>query len=280
MKNNNLKAILKKKRSLIEKALKKHILKKRGYPPVMRDAIKHALFPAGKRIRPVLTLLTADIFGKKMKDVLPAACAIELMHNYSLVHDDMPSMDNDTYRRGRLSVHSRFGEGAALLAGDALLTEAFFLITFGKRPAEVARVISKACGINGMVGGQAADTLVNYRGYSSKKKKELLKYIHLNKTAALIEASVVCGAIASDADKKSLNSLRRYGRNIGLAFQIVDDIFDMDKNKLTYPVIYGKEYSLKYATKLVEDAKEELKIFGNNAKNLSLLADYIIERKN
>ena len=282
---DSFKKFINREKALIDRELKRCISKNGKYPEIMYKAIEHALFPGGKRIRPVLTLLTAEMFGVKSEEVLPTACGIELIHNYSLIHDDLPSMDNDKYRRGKLTVHCKYGECVAVLAGDALLTEAFRLFVLNSRKhgiseksvLEVIKVVSQASGLEGMIGGQTADTILSSRRHVNRN---LLDYVYTKKTAALIEVSVISGAILSRAKPDEIKSLKRYGQCIGLAFQIVDDIFDLDKGKLTYPAVYGMEKSRDRAGRLIDRAKKSLELFGRNAYMLNKLADYVINRKN
>ncbi|MDI6641559.1 MAG: polyprenyl synthetase family protein [Elusimicrobiota bacterium] len=258
--------------------------------------MRYAVFPGGKRIRPLLTLATAHTCGISPKKVLPVAAAIELIHCYSLVHDDLPSMDNDDYRRGKLTVHKKFSEGLAVLTGDALLTKAFDLLSLAdeskqrksqaKKNLQVINFISKSIGADGMISGQVADTFISKS--SSKEginyKKNLLNYIHLNKTAKLIQGSVIAPAIIAGVKSKKFNALQNYAKKIGLAFQIIDDIFDksQDSNskQLAYSLLYGIKESKKKAHQLVKEAKNELTVFGKRAKLLREIADYVVQRKN
>jgi geranylgeranyl diphosphate synthase type II len=210
-----------------------------------------------------------------------------MIHTYSLIHDDLPAMDDDDYRRGKLTSHKKFGEAFAILAGDGLLTKAFEVIH-----PKVVKVIAVAAGTKGMVGGQAADIENEKLKVKSQKLKNELAYIHLHKTAKMIEVSLKSGAILSNAPPEKIKSLSNYGRKIGLAFQIVDDILDIVGNKkklgkrgsdiknkkLTYPSVYGLEKSKKEAAALIKSAKNDLKIFGPAGNILKELADYIVKR--
>jgi geranylgeranyl diphosphate synthase type II len=248
----------------------------------------------------VLVLEAAKINGGKESAVMAAACALEFIHTYSLVHDDLPSMDDDDLRRGKPTTHKKFGEAAGILAGDALLTDAFRLMASCSRklPAnrviEAVSILSTAAGQDGMVGGQVMDTVEagNWRKQSRKKRIATLEYIHMNKTAALLRASLLVGAALAGAGAKKLTALDEYGRHIGLAFQIADDVLDItadkkllgkrgsdkDNDKLTYPALFGLEKSKCLARFHVESAKRNLKIFGRKADTLRALADYIIAR--
>jgi geranylgeranyl diphosphate synthase type II len=268
---------------------------------LIEQAMRYALFAGGKRLRPILVLEAAKICGGKTSDVMPAACALEFIHTYSLVHDDLPAMDDDDLRRGKPTTHKKFGEAAGILAGDALLTEAFGLLAScsAKLPAprvtSATGILSRAAGFDGMVGGQMKDTVEtdNWKNKSRKTKIQNIEYIHMNNTAALIRASLLVGAMLADADIKRLRALDDYGRHIGLAFQIADDILDItaDKkllgkrgsdaanNKLTYPALFGLDKSRSLAQFHIDQAVRALKIFGSKADMLDKLAGYIINRQ-
>lgn len=273
----------------VNSALKKYLRSKDNLPNVIYKAIKYAVFPGGKRFRPILTIASAEICGFDPNKVLPTACAIELIHSYSLVHDDLPSMDNDNYRRNKLTVHRKFNEGIAILTGDALLTKAFELIAENneivglsdEKIVEVIKIISKASGADGMVGGQVADTfLVSKPNVSKTHTNKLVNYIHLHKTAALIKASILAGAVLAGGSEEEINAMKNYGEKIGFAFQIADDIFDVRKDRVNYSDIYGMKKSERDANRLIDEAKKSLEIFGSKKEILSLLADYVITRKN
>jgi geranylgeranyl diphosphate synthase type II len=270
---------------------------------LLSRAMRYSLFAGGKRLRPVLVITGAELCGGAEKDVMPAACALEFIHTYSLIHDDLPAMDNDDLRRGMPTSHRKFGEACAILAGDALLTDAFRLMArCAARPGVDADnivlatgLLAAAAGHGGMIGGQVKDTIE--AGLWKKKSRaaaaENLREIHLGKTAALIRASLTIGAVLSGATRRQQQALDRYGRGIGLAFQVADDILDVtadkqllgkrgsdrDNNKLTYVSLYGLEKARQIEERLINDAKKELKVFGDGGIMLSLLADYIIERQ-
>jgi geranylgeranyl diphosphate synthase type II len=290
---------LRQQSSIINRALKKFAPKGNS---LIEQAMRYALFAGGKRLRPILVLEAAKICGGvKASEVMPAACALEFIHTYSLVHDDLPAMDDDDLRRGKPTTHKKFGEATGILAGDALLTDAFRLIAScsGKIPASRAidaiTLLSLAAGEGGMVGGQMRDTVEtgSWRKKSRKTLTETLEYIHLNKTAALIRASLLVGATLAGAGRRKLKAVDDYGKNIGLAFQIADDILDItadkkllgkrgsdkDNNKLTYPALFGLERSMQMAERHIRRAKQDLKIFGGKADMLRKLADYIIKRQ-
>lgn len=252
------------------------------------DAMKYSLTAGGKRLRPVLLLAACDFAGGDIKEAIPYACALEYIHTYSLIHDDMPEMDNDDLRRGMPTNHKMFGEAMALLAGDGLLSSAFeamtkdSLIYFDnheklKRRVSAAYEIAKNAGCRGMVAGQVADI----EAESKQCSKEMLDYIHINKTAALIMGAVRAGALLGGADTKMLNDLTLYAENLGLAFQIADDILDVigdekelgkktgvdsELNKATYPALYGLEASQKRLHELTVNAVEALADYYDNAE--------------
>jgi len=260
----------------------------------------YSLFAGGKRIRPVLCLAASESVGGRGEAVLPFAAAIELIHTYSLIHDDLPAMDDDTYRRGKLTSHKMFGESTAILAGDALLTAAFTMmaekgLSGPISPKKILRAsleLGSASGSIGMVGGQLDDIASQGKeGISFEKLKE----IHVRKTGALIRASVRIGGILGGAGPKKLSQLTAFGEKVGLAFQIVDDILDVEgseaelgkavgqdrsKGRWTYPGFIGLEGAKKEARISVDEALSAIKAFGPEAEPLRQLAAYILERKN
>jgi len=264
-------------------------------PPVIHRAMRYSVFAGGKRLRPILCLESARIFSDSPRGVHPVACALEFIHTYSLIHDDLPALDNDDLRRGRPTCHKQFGEAMAILAGDGLLTRAFEVLSLAELPADrraaVVREIATAAGtVNGMVGGQVADLEAEGRPIDP----QMLEYIHRSKTAALIRASVVSGAIAGGAAGEDVERLRRFGESIGLAFQVVDDILDVEESsatlgktagkdqsqkKATYPALYGLEQSRATAQTLLERANAELIPFAARAKRLRELADFLVARR-
>ncbi len=284
----NIESYLQNKKSIIDRVLQKYFLKNAAEPAIINTAMKYSVFAGGKRLRPILCLAACEVCGGKIKNVLPTACAIEMLHTYSLIHDDLPAMDNDDFRRGKLTSHKKFGEALAILAGDGLLTKAFEIIA-----PKVVREIAVAAGAKGMVGGQVADIETANSQLSTLNSQLVLKYIHEHKTAKMIEVSLKAGAILSDAPSVKIKALSNYGRKIGLAFQIADDILDIIGNKkklgktgsdlknkkLTYPSIYGIKKSKEKSEALIESAKNDLKIFGKKAEPLRAIADYIIQRE-
>jgi geranylgeranyl diphosphate synthase, type II len=293
----NLSDYLTKRRKIIEEELKNVIEGIDEASGTLKRAMKYSLFSGGKRIRPIFAFAAAEAVGGTAKDALPAAIALELIHTYSLVHDDLPAMDDDDLRRGLPTSHKVFGEAQAVLAGDALLTKAFSVLTdFAnnntnpKKLLMVAHEIAQAAGEQGMLGGQIADI------ESERKEIDLpsLEFIHIRKTGALILASIRSGAILVGTDEDKLGKLSKYGRNIGLAFQISDDILDVVgdkelmgkkpgqdhvKGKATYPALLGLSESKKMAEKLVEKAIEALSDFGKAAEPLRAIGTFIIERQ-
>jgi geranylgeranyl diphosphate synthase, type II len=264
-------------------------------PSVIHRAMRYSVFAGGKRLRPILCLESARIFSDPPRGVLPVACALEFIHTYSLIHDDLPALDNDDLRRGRPTCHKQFGEAMAILAGDALLTRAFEVLSgaelSAERRAALIREIATAAGtVGGMVGGQVADLEAEGRPIDPA----MLEYIHRSKTAALIRASVASGAIAGGAEIADVERLRRFGENIGLAFQVVDDILDVEESsatlgktagkdesqkKATYPALYGLEKSHETARNFLHRAHAELAPLAARAQRLRDLADFLVARR-
>lgn len=295
----DIKAYLSKKREVVDKALESLVPPARSFPPKLFEAMRYSLFAGGKRIRPVLTIASAEALGAKTAGLLPIAGTLELIHTYSLIHDDLPAMDDDDLRRGRPTCHKVFGEAMAVLAGDGLLNLAFEVLSDPRRmkavPAgrlvAIIREIALASGTFGMVGGQVVDM------ESEGKDVDFptLEYIHTHKTGALIRASVRVGALYARAGEKRMKALTRYGEMVGLAFQIADDILDivgdrtvtgkdagsdLRKGKKTFPAFYGLEESRRRAGEVVDLALDSLKDFDRKADPLRELARYIITRVN
>ena len=293
----DLSAYIKNKNQQINVALEKILHDSQPSEPIVQ-AMKYSLMADGKRIRPVLCLAAAEAVGGKPQTVLPAACALEIVHTYSLIHDDLPAMDNDDLRRGKPTCHVAFDEATAILAGDALLTLAFQVLSSvqftGENQAsgwlKVIHIISTAAGYQGMIRGQMLDMASEGQHLTVNE----LKSMHALKTGALIEASLLCGALLADARKRQMKMLKTYARNIGLAFQVTDDILNVEGNpkemgkavgtdelreKSTYPAILGLETSRQFAKNLVEKALQALEIFDKKAEPLRGLATYIIDRK-
>ncbi|MBM4338575.1 MAG: polyprenyl synthetase family protein [Deltaproteobacteria bacterium] len=298
----DIKTYLLEKKEIVERALENYLprqAEKGGddeYPVSLRQAMRHSLFSGGKRIRPILSIAAYEAVGGKGDKILPFACALEMIHTYSLIHDDLPAIDNDDYRRGNPTCHKVFGEAMGVLAGDGLLTEAFRLMTLVStdHPEIVVHVIqeiAQASGISGMVGGQVADI----ESEGKEIKLPMLQYIHTRKTGALITVSVRTGAKLGGGDEKTVHAFTRYGEKIGLAFQIADDILnvegkpellgkatgsDLFKKKATYPSLLGLEASKKTARDLMESAIDDLRPFGLEVEPLREIAQYIILREN
>ena len=259
--------------STIEKTLEGILPPEKQYPTLVHEAMRYSVFPAGKRFRPVLALAACEAAGGRAEDALIPAASLELIHTYSLVHDDLPALDNDDLRRGRSTCHKRFGEAVAILAGDGLLTLAFQAL--GRfRPAERAlRILdelSTAAGTYGMIGGQVADLMVPIR----ELNLPMLDYISSHKTGKLIKAGAVIGAMAAGADKSALARISKYGESLGMAFQFVDDLLDGDGY---LKVIKAPEIRQKVRD-LLARAKREIHPFGRKAEKLLFLADFLVER--
>lgn len=292
----NLKSYLKERCTLVDEALERFLPRADELPSSLHKSMRYSIFAGGKRIRPILMLAACDAVGGNLSDAMPAACAMEMIHTYSLIHDDLPAMDDDDYRRGIPTNHKVFGEAVAILAGDALLTEAFILLSRASTgsPAAIVQVIneiSSCAGSRGMVGGQVVDM-------ESEGDPDIdlatVQYIHTHKTGALIKASVKSGALLGGADEKSLACLTRYGEAIGLAFQIADDILDIEgtteeigkdagsdeaRGKATYPAIMGLTEAKNRAQELMEIALASLSGFDHRADPLREIAAYVVNRK-
>ncbi|MBW4556299.1 MAG: polyprenyl synthetase family protein [Trichormus sp. ATA11-4-KO1] len=291
----NLAAYLKERQKLCETALDQAI--PIIYPEKIYESMRYSLLAGGKRLRPILCLATCEMMGGTMEMAMPTACAVEMIHTMSLIHDDLPAMDNDDYRRGKLTNHKVYGENIAILAGDGLLAYAFEFVAT-QTPENVSRDrvvqvivrLGKALGAAGLVGGQVVD--LDSEG-KSDISLETLNFIHNHKTAALLEACVVCGGIVAGASSEDVQRLSRYSQNIGLAFQIIDDILDitatqeqlgktagkdLKAKKVTYPSLWGIEESRSKAQQLIAAACQELATFGESAKPLQAIAHYITSR--
>ena len=286
----NFQKYMRERKSMIDRALDRHLRGNSRSPRSLVKAMRYGVFPGGKRFRPILTLAAAELFGCKPKLVLPFACALELIHAYSLIHDDLPALDNDDIRRGEPANHRVFGEGMALLAGDALLTEAFRVISRPEvaralNPALVLRLsreIAQAAGAGGMVGGQAVDLEVEAQGGDIATVEDM----HARKTGALILAAARVGASIGGASPAELRRVSRYAALLGLAFQIADDISDDDREgqvkpsgetnglrkKITYPSIVGLAAARARLQELVQRCLKELDCFGDRADPLRAIA--------
>jgi len=257
-------------------------------PSIIHKAMRYSVFGGGKRIRPMLTLATAELFGKNDESVIKAACGIELIHTFSLIHDDLPCIDNDDFRRGKPSNHKVFGEAIAVLAGDALLAAGMDLIiknseVKGIKKQSILKLLKEITfyiGTENMLGGQVEDIILK----NEDIEKTELTNLYMKKTAALICVSIRAGAILSEANQRQLKALNKYGENIGLAFQIIDDMLDImqdqrDLKKPTYANKYGLKESMNESERLIKEAKDSLKIFNHKAETLRSLADYLLTRK-
>lgn len=273
-----------------EQALRDYLATWDGVPAILREAVEYSLFAGGKRLRPALALGAAEIVSANDAPALPLACALEMIHTYSLVHDDLPSMDNDDLRRGKPTAHIKYGEAMAILAGDALLTMAFDILAKTEH-ADVIGEVARAAGAGGMVGGQVIDLESEGKTLSL----EQLQHLHACKTGALIRVAVRGGALIADAPREQVDALTSYGENIGLAFQIADDILDVTgteellgkpigsdeaRSKSTYPALVGLESARGLADEAVARALGALTSFGPEADTFRALAQYIVDRDN
>ena len=279
----------------VDAALDKLLPPETAAPPTIHKAMRYSIFAGGKRIRPVLCLAACEAVGGKEATAMPLACAVECIHTYSLIHDDLPCMDDDDLRRGKPTNHKVFGEGIAVLAGDALLTEAFMMAAKSKAPKRypadvLVRDLAMAAGSLRLIAGQVQDL----ENENRRANLDEVKTTHLNKTAALITTSIRLGAMAANATPAQLKRLTRYGQHLGLAFQVIDDILDatstkevMGKsvgadaknNKSTFPTVLGIDKSRAYAAELITDAHKQLKPFGLRATPLAAIADFFLSRK-
>lgn len=290
----DLSTYLKERQAQVEAALDRSL--PLVYPEKIYEAMRYSLLATGKRLRPILCLATCELMGGTIEMAMPTACALEMLHTMSLIHDDLPAMDNDDYRRGQLTNHKVYGEDMAVLAGDALLAYSFEYVatqTQGVPAERVLRVIARlgrTVGAAGLVGGQVVD--LESEGQSDIQE-ETLHYIHTHKTGALLESCVVCGGILAGATDANIERLSRYAQNIGLAFQIIDDILDitatqeelgktagkdLQAQKATYPSLWGLEVSKAKAQGLIEEAIAQLEPFGESSQPLIALAHFITAR--
>lgn len=279
----------------VDRALNRFLPKESTPPATIHQAMRYSLFAGGKRLRPILCLAAAEACGGKISAALPLACAIECIHTYSLVHDDLPSMDNDDLRRGRATCHKVFGDGIAILAGDALLTIAFEIAAQSKPTKrydlrKIIHEIAIAAGSRKLIAGQVADLEAEGKRIS----RDQLRFIHENKTAALLTASVRLGAMAANASAKQLSAITAFGQALGLAFQVIDDILDVTQTserlgksagkdvaakKATYPAVIGLEKSRAEANRLTSQADAALANFGRSADRLREIAKHLLARE-
>lgn len=280
---------------MVERGLDQFLPPVSERPERLHESIRYSVLAPGKRLRPILALASAEAVGGRTEDVLPTACALECIHVFSLIHDDLPCMDNDDFRRGIATNHKVYGDAMAMLAGDALLTLAFELIAEngklvpGERIVPVVTMISQATGWRGMVGGQVVDIESEGKGITPDE----LRFIHAHKTGALLTASVMAGAMLCGADAVQQSALKAYGKSIGLAFQIADDILDLvgdqekigkpvgsdlKQDKATYPKLFGLDESRAMARTEMVNAIDSLSGLGESAEPLRAIARYIVER--
>ncbi len=294
----DVKKELARRAEIVNAALDKLLPDARAYPPVIHEAMRYSVFAGGKRLRPVLVLASAEAVRGSAEAVLPAACAIEILHTYSLIHDDLPAMDDDDLRRGKPTCHKVYGEAVAILAGDALLTTAFAILAglpqsgrvTPERALQVTAEVAAAAGTNGLIGGQVVDLISSAADIDA----QVLQYIHTHKTGALYRAAVRTGAILSGAGAEQLQALTLYAENLGLAFQIVDDILDVagdermlgkpvgsdaKNKKATYPALYGMAAAREKARQAGEGALAALQGFGDEAAFLRELVNFVLTRE-
>ncbi len=292
----NLKKYLRTRQKVIDRALDRYLPKTSTKPVTLHKAMRYSLFAGGKRLRPILCLAAAEACRGNVDTALPLACAVECIHTYSLVHDDLPSMDNDDFRRGRSTCHKVFGDGIAVLAGDALLTIAFEIVSNAKPALRydisiLLREIAVAAGSRKLIAGQVADL----EAEGKRVKRDQLRFIHENKTAAMLKSSMRLGAMSANADARKLSAITQFGEQLGLAFQVIDDILDVTQTseilgksagkdvaakKATYPAVIGLEKSRAEARRLTRQAHDALSVFQEgDAEALHALANYLLERE-
>ncbi|MCD8181546.1 MAG: polyprenyl synthetase family protein [Firmicutes bacterium] len=290
-----IKERLKEQIELIDGYLDKYLAEKENPQNIIYKAMRYSVFAGGKRLRPILMLNTCEMLGGDTDEVMPFACAIEMIHTYSLIHDDLPAMDNDDLRRGMPTSHIKFGEATAILAGDALLNRAFEIVSEYdgnniKRAMTAINILARSSGTEGMIGGQVVDMESEGKDITLDE----LRYLHLNKTGAIIRSACAVGALMGGADKEEMDAIDEFAKNLGIAFQIQDDILDVtgseeelgkpigsdkEENKNTYVKLAGLEESVKMAAEYSEKAKKPLGIFGEKADFLTELTDYLTNRK-
>jgi geranylgeranyl diphosphate synthase type II len=285
-------------RRLVDAAIRRYLPRPGAVPTTVRRAMTYSLFPGGKRLRPVLAIEACRVVGGRVADVLPAAAGLEMIHTYSLIHDDLPALDNDDLRRGRAASHRMFGEAMAILAGDALLTHAFEVMAFhpasprlAGRKVEAMAALARAAGVRGMIAGQVMDLEAEGRPFTYAR----LLRIHRGKTGALIGAALQMGGILGGGAAAEVRALRTYGEGVGLAFQIIDDILDLEGSpeglgktvgkdqrdrKATFPALLGVAASRRRAQRAAAGAVATLRRFGRRAARLADLARFIVERAN
>ncbi len=292
----NLKEELEQKKQYFENELDKYMPGESSYPEILFKSMRYSLFAGGKRLRPIMLIEACEAFGGDAQKAMPFACAMEMIHTYSLIHDDLPALDNDNFRRGRLTNHKAFGENIAILAGDGLLSYAFEIMSnavvenLDINSAKAMQAVAFAAGVNGMVSGQTVDVICE----GKKIDKQTLDFIHLNKTAAMIVGAVKAGAYLGGADEKTIEKLEKAAIKLGIAFQIQDDVLDVigtfdelgkttnsdEKNdKVTYVSLFGVEESKNFTEKLSNEAIEIFKSCGDNMDFFVELTKYLIDRR-
>lgn len=289
-----LKKDMKEKQEQVNIILDRYLPRKDEYPKEIHKALRYSTFAGGKRLRPYLTMLAYQMYKENLDPITPVAAAIEMVHTFSLIHDDLPDIDDDEYRRGKKSCHAVFGDGVALLAADSLLINAFEIITYAEvddsLKVQFVRELATEAGIKGLIAGQ----MVDIESEGKKIDKKTLNYIHNNKTARLINLSLRFGALGAKAPAKELAIIDDYGTKIGLVFQIIDDLLDIEgssaklgkstgkdeaQGKATFPAVYGIEESRNMAAELTEKAKTAISTLGDRSLKLRILADYLLHRK-
>jgi geranylgeranyl diphosphate synthase type II len=291
----NLREYLAQQQRLVDAELDRLVPPEATPPETIHRAMRYSLFAGGKRIRPILCIEAARAIAEECSGILAAACSLEMVHTYSLIHDDLPALDNDDYRRGKLTSHKVFGDAMAILAGDALLTLAFqVLAQLDARDYIKSRLIAELAVASGTVGGMIGGQVADLEGEEKPPCEQLLETIHRAKTGALLRASLRMGAMAAGASMDQYHALSRYGEHVGLAFQIVDDILDVEESsealgktagkdaaqhKITFPAVYGLPTSRRMAQEECEQAHAVLEPFGDRALRLHELADLIVHRK-
>jgi geranylgeranyl diphosphate synthase type II len=282
-------------KELVDRYLEKLLPNENEEPPTIHKAMRYSVFAGGKRVRPILVLASGESLGGERSILLHLGAAIEMMHTYSLIHDDLPALDNDDLRRGRPTCHKVFGDAMAILTGDALMTRCYQVLAElpGVSDSTRVRVISEIAGATGTVRGMIGGQVVDLESEGKNVGPDILEYIHHSKTGALLTACVRCGALAVGANSGELEALTGYGSKVGLVFQIVDDILDVTSSseelgktagkdakvkKATYPALYGLEASRVKAQELVESALEDIAEFGEKAENLRNLARFVVQR--
>lgn len=290
-----MKEQLKKYTDIVDKQLDKYLDPKDNPQGIIYEAMRYSVFAGGKRLRPVLMLLTCEMCGGDINEVLPFACALEMIHTYSLIHDDLPAMDNDDLRRGKPTSHKQFGEATAILAGDALLNKAFEVVSQysgnnSDRAIKAINILAVSSGTEGMIGGQ----IVDMQSEGRKITLDELRYLHLNKTGAIIRSACKIGAVMSGADSVEIKAVDEFSENLGIAFQIQDDILDVtgteaelgkpigsdaEEGKNTYVSLLGLQKSKDMSEEYSKKAKQALDIFGEKANTLKELTDYLTDRR-